>query len=124
MLLSEQNCLFKKELVNFANFHYRLSNANKYAIIIKIMSKFGISNIETIFKKIRSDIMQYVVQVSGEVLDKQNKAYVVDSKTAEEAQLIATQTFCEDFGNDFRLTIHNLFLCWYNDVFIGRTCIC
>ena len=26
--------------------------------------------------------MQYVVQVSGEVLDKQNKAYVVDSKTA------------------------------------------
>lgn len=42
--------------------------------------------------------MQYVVQVSGEVLDKQNKAYVVDSKTAEEAQLIATQTFCEDFA--------------------------
>ena len=42
--------------------------------------------------------MQYVVQVSGEVLDKQNKAYVVDSKTAEEAQRIATQTFCEDFA--------------------------
>ena len=42
--------------------------------------------------------MQYVVQVSGEVLDKQNKAYVIDSKTDEEAQLIATQTFCEDFA--------------------------
>lgn len=42
--------------------------------------------------------MQYVVQVSGEVLDKQNKAYVVKSKTDEEAQLIATQTFCKDFA--------------------------
>ncbi len=41
--------------------------------------------------------MQYVVQVSGKVLDKQNKAYVVNSKTAEDAKLIATQTFCEDF---------------------------
>lgn len=42
--------------------------------------------------------MQYVVQVSGEVLDRQNKAYVVNSKTAKEAQLIATQTFCEDYA--------------------------
>ena len=42
--------------------------------------------------------MQYVVQVSGEALDKKNKAYVVESKTDEEAQLIATQTFCEDFA--------------------------
>ena len=42
--------------------------------------------------------MQYVVQVSGEVLDKQNKAYVVKSKTDKEAQLIATQTFCKDFA--------------------------
>lgn len=47
---------------------------------------------------IRSENMQYVVQVSGEVLDKQNKAYIVDSKTVEEAQLIATQTFCDDFA--------------------------
>lgn len=42
--------------------------------------------------------MQYVVQVSGEVLDKQNRAYVVESKTDEEAQLIATQAFCENFA--------------------------
>ena len=31
--------------------------------------------------------MQYVVQVGGEVLDTKNKAYVVDSKTVEDAQL-------------------------------------
>ena len=53
--------------------------------------------------------MQYVVQVSGEVLDKQNKAYVVESKTAEEAQKIATQNFCEDFaieGNSVYVKSH------------------
>ena len=42
--------------------------------------------------------MQYVVHVSGEVLDRQNKAYVVNSKSPEDAQLIATQNFFEDFA--------------------------
>ena len=41
--------------------------------------------------------MQYVVQVSGETLNKQNKAYVVKSNSEEEAGLIAKQAFCEDY---------------------------
>jgi hypothetical protein len=41
--------------------------------------------------------MQYVVQVSGETLNKQNKAYVVKSSSEEEASLIAKQAFCEDY---------------------------
>lgn len=41
--------------------------------------------------------MQYVVRVSGEVLAEQNKVYVVESKTIEEAQDVAAQNFCDDF---------------------------
>lgn len=42
--------------------------------------------------------MQYIVQVSGETLNTQNKAYIINSKSEEEANLIARRTFCEDFS--------------------------
>ena len=41
--------------------------------------------------------MQYLVQVSGDVSNKQNKTYVVNSDSIENAQIIATQNFCDEF---------------------------
>lgn len=41
--------------------------------------------------------MQYIVQVNGDVLDKQSKAYVVKAASEEDAQIIATQNFCKEF---------------------------
>lgn len=37
--------------------------------------------------------MQYVIKVSGNVANKQNKAYVVNSKSEEAAKEIAIQNF-------------------------------
>ncbi len=44
--------------------------------------------------------MQYLVQVSGDISDKQNRTYVVNSDSAENAQIIATQNFCEEFSSN------------------------
>ncbi len=44
--------------------------------------------------------MQYIVQVSGDVLERQNRAYIVNAKAKEDAQLIAKQNFCDDFSVD------------------------
>ena len=41
--------------------------------------------------------MQYVIQVSGDVANKRNKAYVINSSSEEEAQKIAAQSFCDEF---------------------------
>lgn len=42
--------------------------------------------------------MQYLVNVSGDVFDKQNKTYIVNSDTVENAKNIATQNFCDEFS--------------------------
>lgn len=42
--------------------------------------------------------MQYMVEVSGDVVDRQKKAYVVGSGSPEEAQLAATRHFCNEFA--------------------------
>ena len=44
--------------------------------------------------------MQYVIQVSGNVANKQNKAYVVNSSSMDEAKKIATQKFCDEFSTN------------------------
>ena len=41
--------------------------------------------------------MQYLIQVSGDISNKQNKTYVVNSNSLEKAQIIATQNFCNEF---------------------------
>lgn len=41
--------------------------------------------------------MQYLVQVSGDITNKLNKTYVVNSNSLEKAQVMATQNFCEEF---------------------------
>lgn len=41
--------------------------------------------------------MQYLIQVSGDISNKQNKTYVVNSNSLEKAQIIATQNFCDEF---------------------------
>lgn len=43
--------------------------------------------------------MQYLVKTKGDVIDKQSKAYIVEASTKEEAQLIAQNSFKEDFYN-------------------------
>lgn len=47
--------------------------------------------------------MQYVIKVSGDVANKQNKAYVVNSKSEEEAKKIAMQNFCDEFSVDVEM---------------------
>lgn len=42
--------------------------------------------------------MQYVINVSGNVENIQNKSYVVNSKSEEEAKNTAIRNFCEDFS--------------------------
>lgn len=42
--------------------------------------------------------MQYLVNVCGDVSNKQNKTYVVNSSSAEDAQIVAKQYFFDDFG--------------------------
>lgn len=42
--------------------------------------------------------MQYLVNVSGDVYEKQNKTYVINSDTIENAQIIATQNFRDEFS--------------------------
>ena len=44
--------------------------------------------------------MQYVVNVSGKVANIQDKAYVVESNSKDEAKKIATKNFCEEFSTD------------------------
>ena len=44
--------------------------------------------------------MQFLIHVSGDVLDKQSKVYVVNSDSVESAQTIATQNFCDEFLTD------------------------
>lgn len=43
--------------------------------------------------------MQYLVKATGEVIDRQSKAYIVEASSKEEAQLIAKDNFEEDFFN-------------------------
>ena len=42
--------------------------------------------------------MQYLVNVCGDVSNKQNKTYVINSSSVEEAQIVAKQFFFDDFG--------------------------
>ena len=42
--------------------------------------------------------MQYVIRVSGDVANKQNKAYVIDAHSEEDAQKIAIQNFSDEFS--------------------------
>lgn len=42
--------------------------------------------------------MQYLVKVSGDVLDKKDRTYVINSHSVEGAQQIASQSFCEEFA--------------------------
>ncbi len=44
--------------------------------------------------------MQYLVNVRGEVADIQNKTYVVNSSSEENAQVLAAQAFCKEFSAD------------------------
>lgn len=42
--------------------------------------------------------MQYLVQVSGEIADKQSKTYVINSDSSENARIVATQNFRDEFS--------------------------
>lgn len=44
--------------------------------------------------------MQYIVHVSGTVSDQQTKTYVVNSKTEEDAQTIAKESFYKEFSSN------------------------
>ena len=44
--------------------------------------------------------MQYIVQVSGDVLERKEKVYVVSSDSAEDAQSIARKDFCNEYSVD------------------------
>lgn len=44
--------------------------------------------------------MQYLVNVSGEVYNKENKTYIIRSSSFENAQTIAAKKFCNEFAVD------------------------
>lgn len=44
--------------------------------------------------------MQYLIQVNGDVTERQNKTYVVKSSSIEEAEKIAARNFCNTFNSE------------------------